>query len=284
MQIKYYGYNGFVIRDGQHVIAIDPGASLYLLGLGPVIPRSEWREVTHVVVTHGDPDHYWHADRVAKASGAPLICGSELVQVRDGHGYIYSSRAKDLRYATPIDRVFAMDPGDSIDVDGVRFEAIAANHGKLRISMLGGLVQKTFHKEPGERFALGCTGFVMHVGGLRIANLGDTMLLREWGRIAPDVLMIPIGGRRSQNTMDEDQALEAVEMLAPRLVIPCHYDCGLLFDKKGNPADAQRFKAGVDKLGSQCVIMQPGDEIGPRLLATMLDAEAPATEGRADGP
>ncbi len=73
--------------------------------------------------------------------------------------------------------------------------------------------------------------------------------------------MIPIGGRKGHNTMDEEEALEAVKMVSPRTVIPCHYDCGALLSKKLNQADAYMFKREVEKMGIECTIMQYGDEI-----------------------
>ena len=105
MQIRYFGYNGFLLQEGATKIAVDPGASLYLLGLGPIIPRAEWPDVTHVVVTHGDPDHYWHADRVVEQAGAHLVCGSELVSVRDGRTYVVSPRARRFHHGTPLSGV-----------------------------------------------------------------------------------------------------------------------------------------------------------------------------------
>ncbi len=261
ISITYYGYNGFIFKADDFKIAVDPGASLYLFSLGPVIPKVEWSDITHIVVTHGDPDHYWHADRVARESGAPIICGSELVQVRDGKTFMVSPRDRKLHYGTEMKRVYPMDPGDAIEVDGVSVEAIPATHGDLEISLLFGVIKKTFTKKPGEPFAVGCTGFVLNVGGVKIANLGDTVLLPEWGRFQPDILMVPIGGKNTKNTMDEKQALEAVEMIQPHVVIPCHYNCGVLFRKKGNPADAEYFQKEVERMGRKCFVMEAGEEL-----------------------
>jgi len=73
--------------------------------------------------------------------------------------------------------------------------------------------------------------------------------------------MIPIGGRVMHNTMDEIEALEAVKVLKPRLVILCHYNCAGLFSKKLNPADAQMFKKNVEKMGIKCSILSSGDTL-----------------------
>lgn len=85
---------------------------------------------------------------------------------------------------------------------------------------------------------------------------------QEWKRfIEPDVLMIPIGGKIARNTMDEEEAIQAVKAINPKVVIPCHYNCPGLFSKTLNPADEEKFKKGVEALGVQCSIMHTGDTI-----------------------
>ena len=67
MKITYYLYNTFIIESGSKKIAIDPGGLMfYFFRFTTMIPKSEWESITHIFVTHGDPDHYWHMDRVAK--------------------------------------------------------------------------------------------------------------------------------------------------------------------------------------------------------------------------
>lgn len=261
VQVRYYGYNGFVIEENGHKVVIDPGADLYLLRMRPIIPRSEWNDVTHIVVTHGDPDHCWHVDSVARASGAPIVCGHELVQEREGRMFLASPRARRLQYTTPVERVVPMMPGDEIQVAGIGIRAIRTEHGPLRFSMFFGLVRKEFTREADERFALGATGFVLNLNGIRIANLGDSIMLPEWESLKLDVLMIPIGGREAGNTMDEEEAVTAVAPIRPRLVIPCHYNCGFILRRNANPADTGRFRAGVEALGIKAAIMKPGDKL-----------------------
>ncbi len=261
VQVRYYGYNGFVVEGNEYKVVIDPGGDLYLLRMRPVIPRTEWNGVTHIVVTHGDPDHCWHVDRVAEASGAPVICGTQLVERHESRWFLASPRARKLEYTTPIERVVPMQPGEATRVEGIDIRAIRTEHGPLRLSMLFGLIHKEFTTEADERFALGATGFVLDLDGVRIATLGDSIMLPEWQTLSLDVLIIPIGGRKAGNTMDEEQAVAAVALIRPRLVIPCHYNCGFLFRRTANPADTERFRAGVEALGVRCAIMVPGDEL-----------------------
>lgn len=263
MKITFYGYNGFVVEHEEVKVAIDPGASLYIPKLGPVIPRDVWPEITHVVVTHADPDHYWHVDRVAEASGAPVICGSELVKISGDQVFIADPRSKKFKHSVPVERVVPMAHGDSTVVDDVSFEAFPSFHGELKIPLLGGLTSKTVIREADHPFAKGETAFLFELGGMRIANLGDSLKLDSWKNVKPDILMIPIGGRNVNNTMDEDEAAEAVAEMSPRWVIPCHYDCGAIFNRRLNSADAGYFADLVNKSGSECVIMQPGDSWSP---------------------
>ena len=75
LKITHYLYNTFIIESGDKKIAIDPGALFfYFFRFTTVIPKSEWKSITHIFVTHGDPNHYWHTDRVEDVSHAPVIC------------------------------------------------------------------------------------------------------------------------------------------------------------------------------------------------------------------
>ncbi|MCP5017246.1 MAG: hypothetical protein GY938_18560 [Ketobacter sp.] len=65
----------------------------------------------------------------------------------------------------------------------------------------------------------------------------------------------------SFNTMDEEEAIQAVKAINPKLVIPCHYNCPGLFSKSLNPVDDQLFKKEVEQAGSQCKIIGTGDSL-----------------------
>ena len=77
-----------------------------------------------------------------------------------------------------------------------------------------------------------------------------------------DVLMIPIGGGKTvHNTMDVAAALQAVKIMRPKFVIPCHYNCPAFFGKNYNPADDKMFKEEKEKVGIECKILHYGDSI-----------------------
>ncbi len=87
-------------------------------------------------------------------------------------------------------------------------------------------------------------------------------LVGEWAGLRPDVLMIPIGGLGENVwTMDVADALEAVKLISPKKVVPCHYNASFLWIKNAAPADEQLFKREVEKMGIECIVMKSGNEI-----------------------
>ncbi|GAH84101.1 unnamed protein product, partial [marine sediment metagenome] len=143
-------------------------------------------------------------------------------------------------------------------MDDVKIEGLKAVHGPVVIKFLG-LKLLNEKPGPGERVGLGAIGFKINIGNKTIINLGDTLLQKEWeGIIKPEVLMIPIGGQLYKNTMNVEEALEAVKLMSPKKVIPCHYNCGFLLSRKLNVANDEMFKNEVEKMGLECIIMKYG--------------------------
>ena len=262
MRIKHYLYNAFTIESGKVKIAIDPGAKfLYFLRLTTLIPKSEWNDITHIFVTHGDIDHYWHANRVAEASNAKVVCNKTMVKEISGKTQMLGPRSKGLAFTAPMKKLCTISVDETILLDGMSITGIKATHGALTLRF--GPFSKTIRPGPEERIGWGAIGFQVKLDGKTVVNLGDTLLHeKEWREIKnPDVLMLPIGGRTVHNTMDEQEALKAVRSISPKLVIPCHYNCPAFFSKNYSPADDNMFKQEVGRMGMECAIMKYGDEI-----------------------
>jgi len=288
MKLKYFLYNAFLIEDEETKIAIDPGLDLWLFKLRSLIPKKEWKMITHVLVTHGDPDHFVYAVPMAKKAGATVVCGEALM--------------KDF-LSDNIEDVHKIDVGAIVRFKNLNVEGLNAKHGPLPVKLFAGLIdmkneiaqgthggKKVFlgpvkivesvenmqvysrgtiklffgliklEKENVD-FARGSIGFKITIGDKSVVNLGDTVFQKEWEGLKPDVLMIPIGGRVVRNTMDEKEALEGVRLIEPKKVVPCHYNCDFLWKRNINPADDEMFKREVEKMGIACHIMQYGDEI-----------------------
>ena len=263
MDITFYGYNTFLIKSENTKIIIDPGGGFYLFKgwLKTLVPEGEWRDITHIFVTHGDPDHYWHVDRIAEKSGAPIICNKTMVKEDGSKSLVLGPRDKGLTFTTEIKNLYTIVPLETINVDGVKITGIKTTHGPLKFKI--GPFSKAFHPGPNERVGWGAIGFQIQVNQKTMVNLGDTIIHRdEWQTInSPDVLMIPIGGKEVHNTMDENEALETVKMIKPKIVIPCHYNCGGLYRKNANPANAKYFHDEVKKLGFDCALLKKRESI-----------------------
>lgn len=262
MRLTHYLYNAFLIDSGDKRIAIDPGGLFcYWFRFTSLIPESEWESITHILVTHGDPDHHWHTDRVAKASGAPVVCNRTMLREVGGDLLMLGPRDKGLSFTTSLANITGLAVGECIDMDGISITGVKTSHGELLLRL--GPLSKSIKPGPDERIGWGAIGFDIQVDGKRLVNLGDTLLHeREWQAIGePDVLMIPIGGAVSHNTMDIPEAVRAVRVMRPKLVIPCHYNFPALFNRHYNPADANLFKTEVEKSGAECVILRKGESV-----------------------
>lgn len=260
VKITHYLYNSFLIEEGDTKVAIDPGQNLWVFDLRSLIPESEWDTVTHIVITHGDPDHHWQSDRVAEASGAYVVCGKALTRSVNGQTLVVDPRGRGLTSWVPFENLHPLDVGETASLGNVTIEALKSVHGPIAVPILG----FTLRKQPGpdERVGIGSMGFKITIGDKAIVNLGDSLLLSDWEGLAPDVLMLPIGGM-GQNTwtMDVTEAIEAVQMIRPKAVIPCHYNVPFLWKRKIAVADAVGFKSAVEKLGVKCRLLGSAESV-----------------------
>jgi L-ascorbate metabolism protein UlaG (beta-lactamase superfamily) len=257
VKITHYLYNAFLVEAANARVVIDPGQNLWIFALKTLIPKEEWPSVTHIVITHGDPDHHWQSDRVAAASGAHVVCGVGLTKTEEGQTLVVDPRGRGLTSWVPMRNLHPLDVGQSIELEGVTIEAIRSVHGPIAVPVLG----FTFRQKPGphERVGLGSTAFQITIGNKSILNLGDSLLVADWEGLKPTVLMLPIGGLgQSTWTMDVDDAIRAVEMIDPELVIPCHYNVPFLWKRKFAVADDARFKREVEALGKECRVLGAG--------------------------
>jgi len=288
MKIKHYSYNSFTIEDNGMKLAIDPGQNLYMFRKKSLIPDSEWKSITHILLTHGDPDHFVYAIPMAKASGAVVVCGEAL---------------KEDFIVENINSCYPLKVNENLDFNSLQIEGLNAKHGSLPVRMLGGLFFVKGEVKQAEKggqevyfggirlqkiekplkvfshgtvkiffgllrlekdnidFARGSIGFRITMENKTLINLGDSLLLDEWTGLKPDVLMIPIGGGKIPNTMDVQAALRAVKLISPRMVIPCHYNVPYGLKRNANPTDGAFFKIETEKLGIRCELMEYGQEI-----------------------
>ena len=108
-------------------------------------------------------------------------------------------------------------------LDGITFETIKSyNIGKI------------YHPETS-----GNVGYKLIINGISYYIMGDTDRTLETDRVKADVCFVPIGGTF---TMDVDEAVEYINFIKPKKVIPIHYG-SLVGDKNLG----EEFKNKINK-------------------------------------
>ena len=150
-----------------------------------------------ILVTHGHFDHVADLVAIAKRTKAKVYCNWEIAQWLGAHG---------------VENTQPMNLGGRIAVPGGTAKMELAHHSSS-------LPDGTYGGNP--------AGWLLDVGGVRAYIAGDTALFSDMERIGRtaggrgiDVAVLPIG---DLFTMGPDDALEAIRLLAPRIVLPCHY-------------------------------------------------------------
>ena len=97
-------------------------------------------------------------------------------------------------------------------------------------------------------------GVLLEIGGKNIYHAGDTALISDMALLADeeiDVALLPIG---DVYTMGPKDALRAVKMIRPKLVIPMHYNTFPLIVQ-----DPHAFAEAVIAAGFQAAVLEPGE-------------------------
>ncbi|MEE8398366.1 MAG: MBL fold metallo-hydrolase [Desulfobacterales bacterium] len=190
-KITWLGHDGFRI-EGSKTIYIDP----FQIASGP--------EADVILITHEHFDHC-SPDDVAKIQKTDTIILTEKDSVEKLSG--------DVR---------VMQKGESVTLDGVTIEAVAAYN-----------TDKDFHPE-----ANGWLGFIVEMDGVRLYHAGDTDVISEMATFKVDIALLPVSGTY---VMTADQAVTAALDINPKLAIPMHYGAIV-----GEAGDADTFKAALE--------------------------------------
>lgn len=224
MKVTFLGHSCFLF-EGETIILIDP----FITGNPVTKIKPEDINADLIFVSHGHGDHLGDAVAIAKNCGATIVSVFELATYCSIFGV----------------QTHGMHIGGSKHFGQVHVKLTPALHGS-------GLVD-----EEGKIQYLGnpC-GFLFNQDGKTIYHAGDTGLFSDMSLIsrrqAVDLALLPIG---DNYTMGPDDALEAVKLIKPALVIPMHYNTTPLIAQ--NPAE---FKQNVEtETPARVAVLLPGE-------------------------
>ena len=223
VELTYHGHACFSVAVGDIYLLIDP----FLTGNDQADVRADEVEADYILVSHGHGDHVGDTVEIAKRTGAMTISNFEIQNWLSEQG---------------VERTHPLHIGGGWDFSFGRVKLTIAHHGSA-------LPDDTCGGSP--------AGFLLTLEGKRIYDACDTGLFYDMkliGEEGLDVAILPIG---DNFTMGPDDALKAVKLLEPRVVIPVHYNTFDVIEQ-----DPQAFAARVEaETPAQCLVLQPGESL-----------------------
>lgn len=227
MAIKYtfVGHGTHMLEIGGKQVIIDP----FFTSNPTTNVSADSVAADYVLVSHGHFDHIEDAVAIAKRTGATVIANFEIISWLQGQG-------------VPEAQCHPQHLGGGFNYDFGRVKLTVAHHGS-------GLPDGSYGGNP--------AGFLISAKGKNIYLACDTALFSDmklYGSAGIDLFVAPIG---DNFTMGPDDALEAVKLVQPRLVVPCHYNTWPPIAQDAH-AWAARVTAETD---AQVHVLKPGESL-----------------------
>lgn len=224
VRVTYIGHSCVLIASNGTQVLIDPfieGNPMAVLPAKNFSPKL-------ILVTHAHGDHLGDTVKLAKKFKAKVLVTSEFAKWLSNEG---------------------------VDVISAHFG------GKIPFDFGWVKLWPSMHSSTtpdGTNLGI-AAGFVVSIGGKCIYHAGDTALTSDMALIGEeksiDLACLPIGG---QYTMGIDDAVKAVSMLKPKVVLPIHYNTWDIIR-----VDPEEFSSKVDKCPARTktVILAPGEQL-----------------------
>ena len=228
MAIKYtyVGHGTHLLDINGTKVVIDP-----FFGDNPATNVSpDLVEADYILVSHGHGDHIADAVSLAKRTGAKVISNFEIQNWLVGQG-------------VPEDQAHPQHIGGGFTHDNLGYVKLTiAHHGSaLPDGSNGG--------NP--------AGFLITTDNKKLYFACDTGLFLDmqlYGEEGLDLAILPIG---DNFTMGPADALRAVKLLTPKMVVPCHYNTWPPIAQ-----DAEAWKKQVEsETKAKVSVLSPGDSL-----------------------
>jgi L-ascorbate metabolism protein UlaG (beta-lactamase superfamily) len=223
MSVKYtfYGHGTHLIETDGRKLIVDP----FFTGNPAATITADGAEADFIFVSHGHGDHLGDAVDIGKRTGALVISNAEIAGWLNNMGVEAHAQHIGGGYQHPF---------------GYLKLTLALHGSALPDGSNGGNPAGMFLKtNQGEKIYVACdTGF-----------FGD---MKYIGKEGLDLAVIPIG---DNYTMGPEDALEAVKLLKPKHVIPCHYNTWPVIEQDAG-AWVKKVKAKTDATPH---LLKPGE-------------------------
>ena len=221
-KLTWHGHATLGLETGGYKLVIDP----FFDGNPAASTSPEAVEADYLLVSHGHGDHVGDSVAIAKRTGATIISNHEIVAWLGKQG---------------VEKTHGQHIGGG--------HAYPFGYLKLTLALHGSMLPD------GSNGGNPC-GFLLTTNdGKKLYFAQDTGLFGDMkliGEEGLEVAVIPIG---DNYTMGPDDALRAVKLLAPKVVIPIHYNTWDLIAQ-----DAQAWAKRVEQeTKTKVVALKPGE-------------------------
>ncbi len=220
-KLTWYGHATLGLETGGYRLIIDP----FFTGnpAAPIAPEAV--EADFILVSHGHGDHVGDTVSIAKRTGAMVISNAEIAGWFEGQGIKAHAQHIGGGFKHPF------------------------GYLKLTLALHGSALPDGSNGGNPAGFLLTTNDAKKIYFAQDTGLFGDMKLIGEEGL---DLAVIPIG---DNYTMGPDDALRAVKLLEPKVVIPIHYNTWDLLAQDAN-AWAERVHKETK---TKAVILKPGE-------------------------
>jgi L-ascorbate metabolism protein UlaG (beta-lactamase superfamily) len=190
IKLTWYGHNAFRLDVGGHRILIDP----FLTGSALAPISADDVDADYILITHGHGDHVGDAISIAQRTDALVISNFEICSWLQAQG---------------VEKTHPQHIGGGYLHPFGYLKLTIAHHGS-------GLPDGSYGGNP--------AGLLLTAEEKKLYFAGDTGLfysMRLIGEEGINLAALPIG---DNFTMGPDDALRAVQLIDPKVVMPIHYN------------------------------------------------------------